>query len=54
MSIRVNWSDLEQRGLIPPTPGRAEAAAATQKKVAAKKAAQAAERATVNPASNRK
>jgi hypothetical protein len=51
MSNLANWSDLERRGLLPPTPGRQEAAEAALKQAAAKKAAQ---NATVKPSTNRK
>ena len=40
MSIPIDWTDLERRGLITPSPGREEAARKTLEKVAAKKAAQ--------------
>ena len=35
----ANWSDLEKRGLIPPSPGREEAVKATIDSTAAKRAA---------------
>lgn len=39
MATSVNWSDLEERGLIPPSPGREEAVKATLERTAAKRAA---------------
>ena len=39
MAAPANWSDLERRGLIPPTPGREEAVKATLERTAAKRAA---------------
>lgn len=40
MSTYPDWTMLEQRGLIQPTPGREEAVKATHESTAAKKAAQ--------------
>jgi hypothetical protein len=51
MHSQINWSDLEQRGLITPSPGREEAAKITQDKIAARKAA---ERAAVQSQAKRK
>lgn len=42
MGSHINWTELEQRGLITPSPGREEAVRATIEHTAAKKAAQAA------------
>jgi hypothetical protein len=39
MAAPANWSDLEQRGLIPPTPGREEAAKAALERAAARREA---------------
>lgn len=41
MSTPVNWTRLEQEGLITPPPGREEAVRAANERIAAKKAAQA-------------
>lgn len=40
MSTPIDWTDLERRGLIAPSPGREEAVAVTVERAAAKKAAQ--------------
>jgi len=42
MVNRINWSELERRGLITPSPGREEAVRDALAKTAAKKAAQCA------------
>jgi hypothetical protein len=45
----INWTELERRGLITPSPGREEAVRATLERTAAKKAAQSA----TNPSGKR-